>query len=155
MVYDGDLFAFSHHGTDPAGGQLCNAFDLVRLHKFGIRDEDALPDTPVHKLPSYLEMQRWALTVDDVKIELSRTKKVEAAEDFSGDLEDEDAWRARLTYTDKGGAQQTIHNSVLILQNDPAPGSAENQSGFGLDGQPMTVLFYLIQLVTVGIVSHR
>ena len=27
VVYDGDLFAFSNHSTDPAGGQLCNAFD--------------------------------------------------------------------------------------------------------------------------------
>lgn len=33
VVYD-DKFAYSHHATDPAGGQLCNAFDLVRLHLF-------------------------------------------------------------------------------------------------------------------------
>ena len=29
VVYD-DKYAFSHHATDPAGGKLCNAFDLVR-----------------------------------------------------------------------------------------------------------------------------
>ena len=33
VVYDNKL-AFSHHATDVAGGKLCNAFDLVRLHKF-------------------------------------------------------------------------------------------------------------------------
>ena len=33
IVYD-DKFAFSHHATDPAGGKLCNAFDLVRYHLF-------------------------------------------------------------------------------------------------------------------------
>ena len=34
VVYD-DKFAYSHHATDPAGGRLMNAFDLVRLHRFG------------------------------------------------------------------------------------------------------------------------
>lgn len=27
-------FAYSHHGSDPAYHQLCNSFDLVRVHKF-------------------------------------------------------------------------------------------------------------------------
>ena len=34
VVYD-EKFAYSHHGTDPIGGQLCNAYDLVRVHCFG------------------------------------------------------------------------------------------------------------------------
>ena len=38
VVYD-DKFAFSHHATDPAGGRLSNAFDLVRWHRFGDEDE--------------------------------------------------------------------------------------------------------------------
>ena len=29
VIYD-DKFAYSHHATDPAGGKLLNAFDLVR-----------------------------------------------------------------------------------------------------------------------------
>ena len=33
IVYN-DKFAYSHHATDPAGGKLCNAFDLVRWHLF-------------------------------------------------------------------------------------------------------------------------
>ena len=37
IIYD-DKFAYSHHGTDPAGGRLCNAFDLVRIHKYGHLD---------------------------------------------------------------------------------------------------------------------
>lgn len=37
VVYD-DIFAFSHHGTDPAGDRTCNAYDLVRIHKFGVDD---------------------------------------------------------------------------------------------------------------------
>ena len=30
VVYEDGKFAYSNHATDPAGGQLCNAFDLVR-----------------------------------------------------------------------------------------------------------------------------
>jgi len=38
VIYD-DKFAYSHHATDPACGKLLNAFDLVRIHKFGDEDE--------------------------------------------------------------------------------------------------------------------
>ena len=41
MVYDGDLFLYSHHATDPCSGLLVNAFDLVRPHKYGDKDADA------------------------------------------------------------------------------------------------------------------
>lgn len=34
IVYE-DKFLYSFHATDPAGNRLCNAFDLVRIHKFG------------------------------------------------------------------------------------------------------------------------
>lgn len=38
VVYD-NKFSYSHHATDPAQGRLLNAFDLVRLHRFGDTDE--------------------------------------------------------------------------------------------------------------------
>ena len=41
VVYD-DVFAYSHHATDPACGKLLNAFDLVRIHKFGGLDENGV-----------------------------------------------------------------------------------------------------------------
>ena len=34
VVYDNGLFTYSHHGTDPTSGLLCNAFDLVRIISF-------------------------------------------------------------------------------------------------------------------------
>ena len=52
IVYDGDRFLYSHHATDPCSGLLVNAFDLVRLHKYGDLDGDAKEGTPVSKLPS-------------------------------------------------------------------------------------------------------
>lgn len=33
-LYDNDRFIYSFHHTDPAGGRLCNAYDLVRIHMF-------------------------------------------------------------------------------------------------------------------------
>ena len=59
VIYD-DKFGFSHHGTDPASGILCNAFDLVRIHKFGELDQDAKDDTPANRLPSFTKMNEFA-----------------------------------------------------------------------------------------------
>lgn len=39
VSYDGDTFLYSHHDTDPISGRLCSAFDLVRIHLFGKKDE--------------------------------------------------------------------------------------------------------------------
>ncbi len=52
VLYDNDQFLYSHHGTDPCGGQLVNAFDLVRIHRFGAEDDGKAQDD-VTKLPSY------------------------------------------------------------------------------------------------------
>lgn len=120
VVYDGELFAFSHHGTDPAGGRLCNAFDLVRIHKFEYQDEDVKADTPVNKLPSYKAMMDWALKDEAIKIELAETRAAEAKDDFGEEMTEEEdkSWKADLAHTDSGGLQQTIHNVVLVLRND-------------------------------------
>lgn len=130
VIYDNDLFAFSHHGTDPAGGQLCNAFDLVRLHKFGIRDDDAAPDTAINKLPSYQAMTAWAVKLDAVRVELANTRAAEAADDFEAaeelaeidkeaKQEKPDAWKSKLQYGDRGGLQQSINNAMTCLRHDP------------------------------------
>lgn len=60
IVYDGDLFLYSHHATDPCSGLLVNAFDLIRLHKFGDLDQEAKEGTPNSKLPSFMAMTRLA-----------------------------------------------------------------------------------------------
>ena len=58
VLYD-DMFAYSNHATDPASGKLCNAFDLVRIHKFGDLDKDLPGDTATTKLHSYTAMMDW------------------------------------------------------------------------------------------------
>ena len=55
VLYDHDKFLYSHHATDPAGGQLLNAFDLVRVHLFGEQDSGHEGED-VTRLPSYKAM---------------------------------------------------------------------------------------------------
>ena len=83
VVYGDGLWLYSNHATDPAWGQLCNAFDLVRLHKFGALDEgrDGVEDTT--KLPSYVEMSKWAAELDAVKLTLVNERLNRASEDFA------------------------------------------------------------------------
>lgn len=71
VVYD-DKFAYSHHATDPAGGKLSNAFDLVRWHRFG--DEDAKE--------SYIKMCSFAESDERVKATLEKERLAEAQKDF-------------------------------------------------------------------------
>lgn len=63
VVEDDGLFLYSHHGSDPAGDQLCNAFDLVRIHLFGKEDKDFdTTDQPPGKWPSYGKMVEFIQT---------------------------------------------------------------------------------------------
>jgi predicted P-loop ATPase len=55
VVYGDGRWLYSNHATDPAGGQLCNAWDLVRVHKFADLDADSKAADPT-KLPSYKAM---------------------------------------------------------------------------------------------------
>ena len=119
VIYD-DRFSYSFHGTDPASGQTCNAWDLVRLHKFGALDSDCDPDTPTGSRPSYKAMAELAASDGRVKAQLVSDRTAEAAEDFSDTPEETKPtdWTKKLKVTEKGGIAQTIENVVLILQND-------------------------------------
>lgn len=82
VVYDNGKFLFSHHATDPCGGRLVNCFDLVRLHKFGDKDDEALPGTPTGRLPSYMAMCEFAESIPDVVEDLERERVENAKADF-------------------------------------------------------------------------
>lgn len=115
VVYD-NRFAYSHHSTDPAGEKLCNAFDLVRLHRFGELDEKAKPDTEVVKLPSYKAMAALAAEQTRVKKELLRETVADYEGEEPGEIGD---WVAALDTEDNGAIRNTIDNVVTILSNDP------------------------------------
>lgn len=125
-----DKFAYSHHGTDPASMQLCNAFDLVRLHLYGLRDEDTDANTPINKKPSFLAMEQMALKDMRVKGLMVAERMADAQEDFKdllgeadpGDNEsspEDDKWMAQLEVSKRAEILNTIPNIRLILQNDP------------------------------------
>ncbi len=127
IVYDGDLFLYSHHATDPCSGQLVNAFDLVRLHKYGDQDDGAKEGTPTSKLPSFIAMSRLALDDEQVSDLISRERLEKAKEAFQtpenrteGAGPDYDlSWLSRLTKDGNGKYEKTINNAVLVLENDP------------------------------------
>lgn len=122
VVYDGDVFAYSNHSTDPAGGQLCNAFDLVRLHKFGHLD-DGHEDKSGKDAPSYKAMATFASEDQSVSLTLANDTRARAVLDFEADLPEDDtddSWKAKLVRGESGDVKPLITNAVLILENEPA-----------------------------------
>ncbi len=120
VIYGDGLFIFSHHGTDPAGGKLCNAFDLVRLHKFHELDYDAKDGTPTNKLPSYQAMAELAVQDDTVVTLLNKERYENANTDFSRPLEDPADWFRKLSTSPiTGTPAKTVDNILIILEHDP------------------------------------
>lgn len=124
VCYEGK-FAYSHHETDPASKQLCNAFDLCRVHLFGAQDEGSRA-LDVTRKPSYAAMQEFAAKDKAVKLLMARERAQAAADDFDG-LDDaelpedyNDEWKTDLEYTRSGKLLCNIANIILILENDPA-----------------------------------
>ncbi len=103
-----DKFIYSHHAKDPAYLKLCNAFDIVRTHRFGDMDDKA----------SYKAMCDFAMQQDDVKMLAAAEKMADAQTDFT-DGEDSD-WMKKLQYEPRSTVlKNNLHNITLILQNDP------------------------------------
>lgn len=129
ILYD-DKFAYSHHGTDPCSGKLCNAFDLVRIHLFGHLDsgEDIADST---KLKSFGAMQDFARKNAAVKKTMSGEKiksaKYDFAEDYdeAGDDFEQEApepdidWMTELEADSKGNYTSSATNLNIIFANDP------------------------------------
>ena len=131
IVYQDGLFLYSHHATDPCSQKLVNAFDLVRLHKFGHLDTQADIKTPVAKLPSWIAMKEWVMAKTDVRKDLLKERQQKAIAEFSivndkneevleGEIvEDDDNWKDNIQYsTDGMKALSTLANIILILRND-------------------------------------
>ncbi len=107
VVYDGDKYAWSNHDTDPARGHCRNAFDLVRIHRYGdgadsmaLMTEMAMADEAVRAAVSAEQAQR--LTAEN------------GAEE-SGD----DRWLFGIDRTGQGKIRNTRDNAVFVLDNHP------------------------------------
>lgn len=130
VTYEG-LWAYSHHETDPAGGQLLTAFDLARVHLYGARDEGKRGDD-VTRLPSHQAMLDHAAKDPKVCALMARERLAQAADDFAG-VDDTDTpdsegamesepdmlWLEKLTRDRNGAVHTTITNIMTILEHDP------------------------------------
>ncbi|NRG43324.1 virulence-associated protein E [Bacillus sp. CRN 9] len=126
VIYEDGLFLYSHHATDPCSARLVNAFDLVRLHKYGELDDEAKPDTPVNKLPSFTEMAAFALNDAGVAAILNQERYEQAVQDF-GDTpaditppaENDVSWIQKLKISPTTGQpQKTIENILITLEGE-------------------------------------
>jgi len=125
IVYDEGKFLYSNHATDPCQGMSVNAFDLVRIHKFGAMDADMGEDVQVTRLPSYGEMVRFAAELPEVKAKMVQERIAETDSDFADLLsiteEDDTGWENNLVLNSKTGeCEPSINNALLILTHDPA-----------------------------------
>ena len=127
VTYD-DQFSYSHHATDPAGGVLQNAFDLVRIHKFGYLDAGKPNSTALTNLPSYKAMLK--LCQKDTKCRVALVGKPKAAGNvpLSSTGSTSSNWMADLALDEDGSICMTHPNVRLILNNDP-----ELKGIFGFD----------------------
>ena len=129
VIYD-DKYAYSHHATDPAGGKLCNAFDLVRWHLFtpgGTAPDGALVGDEADSMKL---MQEYAAKDEATRRQLAEERRAQAMEEFS-DLDadassaakkapEENAnWQDALDIDKHGKVKDTLGNLALILRNDP------------------------------------
>lgn len=89
----------------------CNAFDIVRLSKFGELDMKAKEDTPLKRMPSFKAMLQ--LCKEDAAIRLTIIK-----EKNRPNCQDSKDWYAALTLNDKNEIEKTGQNIKLILLND-------------------------------------
>ncbi len=112
IIYD-DKFAYSHHATDPASGLLLNAFDLVRIHKFGSLDDRVSTTTSPGRMPSFKAMSEFVIKDELVKAEFVKERQAQAKEEFS----DED-WQTSLELDRQGKIKDTLDNFVLIIRHD-------------------------------------
>lgn len=132
-IYD-DKFSYSYHATDPASLILCNAFDLVRLHRFKDLDREVADQTPVNRLPSFMAMNDLATQSAEVRQLIGEEKLQEAmlafddrddpAQGVPSDallaIQDMDTtWLQRLTIDTNGNYRNTIENMCLVLRHDP------------------------------------
>ncbi len=126
VLYDGDMFLYSHHATDPAGGRLCNAFDLARIHLYGTEDNGTTEGTYQHQ-PSIKRMIELANGMPEVIMEREKEwgqRRASYARDFAGmDSPSEEAqaeeWLLALDRERKTGAiKATIGNVRMIMEHD-------------------------------------
>lgn len=124
VCYEGK-FAYSNHETDPASRQLCNAFDLCRIHLFGVHDEGTKA-ADCTRLPSYMKMQELVARDGRVRTLLAEERLRQAGNDFAcvdtKGSPQSDKWMSELDIDKTGAIKPTAGNIMAILENDAGLG---------------------------------
>ena len=129
VIYD-DKYAYSHHATDPAGGKLCNAFDLVRLHLF-TPGQPAFDGTFIEDDHASMKaMQEYASRDETTKRQLAEERLQQAEEEFApsaaspspettvGDRFDDPDWQKGLELDKTGKVKDNLQNLIRIMRYD-------------------------------------
>lgn len=142
IVYDDGKILFSNHSTDPAGERSQNAFDLVRIHKFGHLDDDIVASLTSTQTPSYKEMENFLASDSEVQKEFRKNhlpdvtdedfdefdeivipKKASAEkaapESDKDQSSDDKDWVELLDVDKEGRITKSLDNIIVIMQNDP------------------------------------
>ena len=122
IVYDEGRYLCSHHATDPVDERGVNAFDLVRLHLFSQDDADAIPGTPINRLPSYHKMLDFAMAVPAIKSAVWREQDQRTRQDFQppeSSQEGDPEWMGRLERDQTGKIVSSGYNAMTALEYDP------------------------------------
>ena len=129
VIYD-DKYVYSHHATDPAGGKLCNAFDLVRLHLF-TPGQPAFDGTFIEDDHASMKaMQEYASRDETTKRQLAEERLQQAEEEFApsaaspspettvGDRFDDPDWQKGLELDKTGKVKDNLQNLIRIMRYD-------------------------------------
>jgi len=123
VVYE-DKFMYSSHGTDPALNRNCNAFDIVRIHRFGDLDEGVDEETPMNRMPSFIAMQELAAADERVRLTMGK-EALDVSEDFRRAMEDgeDTGWVKDLEWNPRKGKPNQLANTPrnfrIVLENHP------------------------------------
>ncbi|AFE86284.1 P-loop containing nucleoside triphosphate hydrolase [Bacillus phage PBC1] len=128
VIYDNDTFCHSHHSTDPISGQMVNAYDLVRIHKYGNLDYGMGEAGKMGKMPSDIQMKKMMDKDINCKKQDILEQRASMMSDFSGedfDIEDKpvivEDWEAELD-RENGEYTLTARNLRLVLTKGPMDG---------------------------------
>jgi P4 family phage/plasmid primase-like protien len=114
VVYD-DVFLYSHHESDAVGQQNVNAWDLVRIHKYGDEDSGDFSGVPSMQRPSSKQMVALAASIPTVQKELRASDLDELQDLDKGNSEDRSP--DALQHAGKAGrSEPTLTFNSLLME---------------------------------------
>lgn len=112
VVEDDGRFLYSHHGTDPVGEQLVNAWDLIRIHFFGREDDAKDVDKPVSERSSSKKMREFVKTDKRYMAEVLKSRYDQAAMFDDADVGSDEEFEDEPEYTEQPEAEPEVDPDI-------------------------------------------